>query len=478
MRVRTQLALALAALAGFTAALLVAINFFSARDILFRQIQSQVLTIATTAATQIDAATHERIRKRDDEAGPDYRALQTTLRAIRDANRRDDVYTRFLYTMRPGADGKWTYVVDAEEPGDDFSPLGSAVEPNPDEPLHLDKPYAEKEFSHDSFGSWLSANAPIRDASGRPVALVGVDLVASEVEARLHGLLLAGLTAGAISLVAAIAAGLLIARWFTAPLDRIGATVRRIGAGELDAVVAMDRRDEFGELAAAVNQMGVALRERDALKGALVRYVSREVADEVLAGSGVPVLRGARKQITVLIADIRNFTALSSRLEPEDVVGFLNEFLTRMIEIIFEHRGTLDKFLGDGCLAIFGAPLDDTDHHRNAMRAAQAMLAASAELSAGLHKRHGIELRIGIGLHAGEAIVGNIGSDQRMEYTAIGDTVNVASRLESLNKEYGTRLLASEAVVRGAGDEFTFREIAEVAPRGVSQPLKIFTLAD
>jgi adenylate cyclase len=105
------------------------------------------------------------------------------------------------------------------------------------------------------------------------------------------------------------------------------------------------------------------------------------------------------------------------------------------------------------------------------------MLAASDDLGSGL-REHGIELRIGIGLHTGEAIVGDIGSDQRTEYTAIGDTVNVASRLETMNKEYGTRLLASEAVVRGAGDEFSFRQVAEVAPRGVSQPMKIFTLAD
>jgi adenylate cyclase len=476
MRVRTQLALALAALAGFTAALLVAINYFSARDILFRQIQSEVLSIASTAASQMDAAAFERVRQPGDENDPDYHAIQTKLRAIRDANRRDDVYTRFLYTMRPTTDGKWIYVVDAEEPGDDFSPFGSEVESNPAEPLHLDRPYAEKAFSHDSFGSWLSANAPIRDAAGRPVALVGVDLVASEVEARLHGLLVAGITAGSIALIAAVAAGLLIARWFTAPLERIGAVVRRIGTGEFDATVKMDRRDEFGELATAVNHMGVALRERDALKGALVRYVSREVAEEVLAGKS-GVLKGTRKQITVLIVDIRNFTAISAQLEPEVVLEFLNKFFTRMIEIIFEHRGTLDKFLGDGCLAIFGAPLEDPDHPRSAVCVARAMLAACDELGGGLRER-GIELRIGIGLHTGEAIVGDIGSDQRTEYTAIGDTVNVASRLESLNKEYGTQLLASEAVVRGAGDEFTFREIAEVAPRGVARPMKIYTLSD
>jgi adenylate cyclase len=113
-----------------------------------------------------------------------------------------------------------------------------------------------------------------------------------------------------------------------------------------------------------------------------------------------------------------------------------------------------------------------------AVLAAQAMLESTAKLGVKLRERHGIELRIGIGLHTGDAIVGNVGSDQRMEYTAIGGTVNIASRLETLNKEYGTQFLASEAVVLGAGEGFDFREVAEVTPRGSPASLKIFTLPE
>lgn len=471
MRVRTQLVLSLAALAGFTAALIVTISAIGAREILFRRIQSQVLSIAATAAASVDAGRHERARA---ESDPDYASIRAQLRAVRDTNRRDDIHVRFLYTMRPRPDSSWEYVVDAEDSGPDHSAPGDSVEVDAGQPLRLDRPYVDARFSRDSFGTFLSAYAPIRGADGRPVALVGVDLDASEVAAQLDRLLAACVLAGAVALVLGVAGGLLIARWFTRPLEEIGQAVARIGRGDFDARVESHRRDEFGALAAAVNQMGAALRERDALKGALVRYVSREVTEEILAGEG-RVISGARKQITVLILDIRNFTAMSAALEPEVVVSFLNRFFSRMIEIIFAHRGTLDKFLGDGCLAIFGAPLDDPNHRRNALRVAREMLAAAAEIGTEFPAH---PLRVGIGLHAGEAIVGDIGSEQRTEYTAIGDTVNVASRLEALTKHYGVPVLASEAVVSGAGDEFPLREVDEVAPRGTTQAIRIFTFAD
>lgn len=479
MRVRTQLVLALSALAVLTAAAILAIYFFGARAILFQQIRSEVLSIAATGSKLVDPAAHERIRGASDEAGADYAAIQRQLRAIRDANRRADVHVRFVYTMRPAADGSWSYVVDAEPHGDDHSSVGAPVEFDGEQP-RLDAPYAEEEFSVDEFGTWLSANAQILDASGRPVALLGVDIAAGDVLAELNRLFIQGLAAGAVALGLAIVLAFLIARWLTSPLDRITAAIRDIGDGRLDTQLSAhvtQRRDEFGTLASAVNGMASALRERNALKGALARYVSLEVAEEIMAGQAAPTLAGRSKQVTVLIVDIRNFTAMSAALVPDHLVEFLNEFFSCMIDAIFSHRGTLDKFLGDGCLAIFGAPLDDPQHRRSAMLAARQMLESTAALAVTMREKHGIELRIGIGLHTGPAIVGNVGSDQRMEYTAIGDTVNIASRLETLNKEYGTQLLASEAVVLGAGEGFEFRQVAEVTPRGSAAPVKIHTLA-
>ena len=167
------------------------------------------------------------------------------------------------------------------------------------------------------------------------------------------------------------------------------------------------------------------------MKQAFVRYVAREVVDEILKNPEQIALTGERREVSVLFCDIRGFTPLSERLSAEDVVALLNEFYTLMIDTVFKHGGTLDKFLGDAVMAVFGAPISRQDHSVRAIWTALAMQAGIQELSQKRVQEGKEPITVGIGVSAGEAVAGSVGTENRMEYTVIGDRVNLAARLEA-----------------------------------------------
>jgi adenylate cyclase len=196
-------------------------------------------------------------------------------------------------------------------------------------------------------------------------------------------------------------------------------------------------------------------RTRQRLRQVFSRYVADEVVERIMASGKLPDLGGEALNVTVLFADIRNFTSISERLSAHEVVEMLNAYFSSICEPILEFGGTVDKFIGDAVMAVFGAPAPQPDHARRALSAALAMATRAREFQVQMAERFsgkGLpEFHIGIGLHSGEAVVGNIGSPKRLEYTAIGDTVNIASRLESLTKELGWTIIASHETIAAAG---------------------------
>lgn len=481
MRYRSKVILALLTLTLLSNGVLLWLSYQGASALLFQQIQSKVLSIAKTAALMVPAAEHEKLQQPADQQSADYTKLELTLRDVRNANRRDDIFAKFVYTMRPdpARPGHWLYVVDAEEPGAEKSALGDPVDYKSEDEggFSLLSARAETAFSYDKFGVWLSANAPIVDAQGKGVAVLGVDLAADGVIEEQSQLLHSGLLALSVSLVVALLCSLVLSRWVSAPLARLRGTVEQIAKGDLAARVPVTSRDEFGEVGVSINSMAVSLRERETLKGALARYVSHHVAETIVADNRLPDLKGERRRITVLFCDIRNFTQFANGLPPEDVFAFLNEFFAEMIDVIFRHRGTLDKLLGDGLMALFGAPLDDPEHERNAVRAALEMQQRLTRLREEWRDESRAEIAIGIGLHSGEAVVGNVGSEKRMDYTAIGDTVNVASRLEAATKEFKCSILLSDSTAAALGDEFDLKRLGDIHARGVSQSVTVYSAA-
>ena len=215
-------------------------------------------------------------------------------------------------------------------------------------------------------------------------------------------------------------------------------------------------------------------REKRKMKKLFGQYVSKDVYAQLVANPALARLGGQRREMTVLFSDIRGFTTVSERGQPEEIVGMLNEYFTRMVAIVFAHQGTLDKFVGDMVMALFGAPLDDPDHADHAVAAALEMITALGELNARWRAEGRAELDIGIGINTGPMIAGNIGSDAIMSYTVIGDAVNLGSRLESLNKQYGTRIIISNATRERLGRPCRLRPLGDVVVKGKTQPVAIF----
>ena len=217
----------------------------------------------------------------------------------------------------------------------------------------------------------------------------------------------------------------------TRPVLRLVEGTKAIAAGNFQVALKVSSRDEIGDLVESFNQMAKSLREKEQMKQAFVRYVAREVVEEILKNPEQIALTGERREVSVLFCDIRGFTPLSERLSAEDVVTLLNEFYTLMIDTVFKHEGTLDKFLGDAVMAVFGAPVSRQDHSIRAIRTALAMQAGIQELSAKRVQEGKDPIAVGIGVSAGEAVAGSVGTENRMEYTVIGDRVNLAARLEA-----------------------------------------------
>ena len=218
----------------------------------------------------------------------------------------------------------------------------------------------------------------------------------------------------------------------------------------------------------------IADREERFLRKSFAFYLAPEVIEGMVASGKMPVLGGEMRNVTMFFSDLSGFSSIAEKMTPGELVALMNDYLSAMTDIIESHGGYIDKYIGDSIVAMFGAPANDPDHARNAVAAALRCHEKLAELNVGnpAFAGHGLSHRIG--LNSGEAVVGNIGSRRRFNYTVMSDTVNVASRLEGANKYYGTAIMASEATVAQTGDTFAWRELDAIRVLGRGEAIRVF----
>jgi adenylate cyclase len=440
---------------------------------LYDEYRAKLLSIACTTAALTDGSQLKTIHDRQDEATPAYAELHRALKAVRATNRRKDTQVERIFTVVQDA-GLLHVAVDAEENPALMGHAGEVYRPQ-GTPLRWEATEVDEQFSIDEFGRYLRAHAPVRDRDGKMIGAVVAQSRVDWVEGKLWPLKMAGIGAVGLSLILAIPVAFWLSNRASRPLTELKRVLDSIAKGDLKARANVESKDEFGEVALSVNTMADGLAERDRVKSAFARYVSQQVMDSVLTSDTGTLLRGDRRRISVLFSDIRGFSKISEKLAPEKVVQLLNDYFELMVEVVFRNHGTLDKFMGDGLMAIFGAPENDPYQEENALKAAIEMQQELAKLQI-RWEAEGIRICIGVGIHSGPAIVGTIGSSRRMEYTAIGDTVNVASRLQTATKELGANILISEHTYYGAKGAFAFRNMGTIMIRGREEPLTVYAL--
>ncbi len=264
--------------------------------------------------------------------------------------------------------------------------------------------------------------------------------------------------------------------------ERLLEAVRRVGSGDFQPSVSTSRPDELALIADGINEMAGGLLLRERIRDAFGRFVSPEVATEFIekyARHGkVAELGGSRREAVVLFSDLRDFTPLSESLPPEALIEVLNGYFAEMVAAISQHGGMVDKFIGDAVLAVFGLTEGPGPRpEAAAVSAALEMRRRLAQYNARLAER-GLHLQSGIGIHSGEVVAGYLGSTDRLEFTVIGHTVNVAARIESQAREPRPPLLFSREVARHLGDSFSVTDVGSVALKGVAGEIPLFTAED
>jgi len=434
---------------------------------------TQLLNIARVSALLVDPAVHAEAARAGRADSPAYRRIIKSLTAIRD----ETLLTTPMRTLanydRTARSARIVVTMaDDERSGDTI-----VVGPEAADAIAwtFEDGVARYTRIHRVRGGLhVSAFAPILDARGRTAAVLEVDYPVDFYFDRLRELDTAIALGSLAALGLALVLAVVFARQLTRPIVALTTAAGRVAGGDLSQAVDVTSHDEVGHLTRAFNAMVEGLRQREVIRNAFGRYVSPEVAQAVLDSPGGLALGGRKREITVLMSDLRGYTRFAEHGDPAGVMAVLNDYLGRMADIVIAHGGTINEFIGDAIFAVYGAPIEHADHAERAAATALAMQSAMDALNEANAARGRPRFEMGIGINTGEAVVGNIGSEQRTKYAVVGAAVNLAARVESCT--VGGQILLTESTVRYLGP------LADVAPpvhvelKGLDAPVALYEL--
>ena len=443
--------------------------FLNTQRILREELRKQISSTVATAALLVDGDRHDNLKTADQETSPIYREEKARLAAVLQGAPQ----IRFIYTMRRNEAGGVEFVVDAETDPDNMSHIGDVYDsPTPEllASLNTGTVQVETNFTTDEWGTWLSGFAPIRNASGHQVGILGIDMSAGNILKNERD------TLGLVVLMATIFSALVLVLgiWLslriTTPLKKLEQEMTRIQKFDIEGVSVVNSIfREISSIAATIVDVRQSLRS-------FRRYVPADLVAQLVNTHQLAGLGGKRQDLTIFFSDIENFTTWSEYLDPEELIGVIARYFAGMTEIIHRHHGTVDKYIGDAIMAFWGAPVDLVDHAWHACNAALECLQFQHQLNQELASQGLAEINTRIGLNSGEVLVGNVGYEERLNYTVLGDHVNIASRLEDLNKYYQTNIIISANTADRVVDRFRCRSLDKVVVKGRSRQIQIFEL--
>ena len=295
-----------------------------------------------------------------------------------------------------------------------------------------------------------------------------IDKVLEATRSKIQLMTIIGLIIGAIG-------AFIISTMQVKPILMLVSGVKAIGEGNLDQKIEIKRKDEIGDLTDAFNDMAKGLQEREFIRQTFQKFVHKDIANELLSNPDMIKVGGERKKVTVIFTDIRGFTPLSESMKPEDLIGLLNSYYGQLLPIIDRNGGVLDKFIGDAMMIVFGTPLQKDDDSLRAVRTGIEIREKLKELNSKREKDGMAPVIMGIGINTGYVVAGNIGSEERMEYTVLGDAVNVAARIEGQSRT--GEVMISEETYREVKDKIKVSgEVDHVSLKGKSKPMNIYTV--